>query len=59
MLMVCGRDELTEFQGEVDLALMLNEVKRCKKHFDALVITPIDKCSQHLLVWCPVAYKEK
>ena len=51
MLMVCGLDELTAFQGEGDLALMLNEVMRCKKHFDPLMITPIDKCSQHLLLW--------
>ena len=38
-----GFDVLTEFQGEGDLALMPNEVMRCKKHFDSLVITPIDK----------------
>ena len=51
MPMVCVPDELTEFQGEVDLALMPNEVMGCKKHFDSLVTTPIDKCSQHLLIW--------
>ena len=51
MPMVRGLDELTEFQGEGDLALMPSEVMRCKKHFDSLVITPIDKCSQHLLLW--------
>ena len=39
--MVRGLDELTEFQGEGDLALMPSEVMRCKKHFDSLVITPI------------------
>ena len=43
MPMVHGLDELTEFQGEGDLALMPSEVMRCKKHFDTLVITPIDK----------------
>ena len=43
MPMVRGLDELTEFQGEGDLALMPSEVMRCKKHFDSLVITPIDK----------------
>ena len=42
MPMVRGLDELTEFQGEVDLALMPSEVMQCKKHFDTLVITPID-----------------
>ena len=58
MPMVHGLDELTDFQGEGDLTLMPgdltlmpNEVMRCKKHFDTLVITPIDKCSQHLLIW--------
>ena len=45
MPMVRGLDDLTEFQGEGDLALMPNEVMRCKKHFDslAIVVTPIDK----------------
>ena len=42
MPMVRGLDALTEFQGEGDLALMPNEVVRCKKHFDSLVVTPID-----------------
>ena len=51
MPMVRGLDELTEFQVEGDLALMPNEVMRCKKHFDSFVITPLDKCSQHLLIW--------
>ena len=40
MPMVRGLDELTEVQGEGDLVLMPNEVMRCKKHFDSLVITP-------------------
>ena len=31
--MVCGLDDLSEFQGEGDLALMPNEVMRCKKYF--------------------------
>ena len=51
MPMIRGPDDLAEFQGEGDLALMPNEVMRCKKHFDSLVITPIDKCPQHLLIW--------
>ena len=51
MPMVRGLDDLSEFHGEGDLALMPNEVLRCKKYFDSLVVTPIDKCSQHLLIW--------
>ena len=49
---VRGLDELTEFQGEGDLALLPSEVMRCKKHFsevmrcqkhfDTLVTTPIE-----------------
>ena len=48
MPMVRELDELTAFQGEGDLALMPNEMMRCKKH---LVVTLIDMCSQHLHIW--------
>ena len=41
--MVRGLDSLNELQGEGYLALMPNEVMRCKKYFDSLVVTPIDK----------------
>ena len=41
MPMIRGLGDLTEFQGEGDLALMPNEVMRYKTHFDSLVITPI------------------
>ena len=51
--------DLTEFKGEGDLAFMQNEVMRCKTYFDSLVVTTIDKCSQHLHIWLPVFYKEK
>ena len=51
MPMVRGLDDLTEFQGERDLALMPNEVTRGKPYFDSLVDKPIDKCSQHVLIW--------
>ena len=51
ILMVRGLDDLSEFHGDGDLALMPNEVMRFKKYFDSLVDTPIDKCSQHLLIW--------
>ena len=50
MPMVRGLDDLTEFPGGGDLTLMPNEVMRCKKYVDSLVVTPIDKCSQHLLI---------
>ena len=38
MPMVRALDELTEFQGEGDLALMPSEVMRCKKfkHFELM-----------------------
>ena len=51
MPMIHGRDDVTEFQRECDLAFMPNEVMQCKKHVDSLVITPMDKRSQHLLIW--------
>ena len=47
---ICGLAELTELQTEGDPAFRPSEVRRCKKYFDSLMITPIDKCSQHLLM---------
>jgi hypothetical protein len=51
MPMVRGLDGLSEFQGEGDLALVPNEVMRCTKYSDSLVVTPIDNFPQHLLIW--------
>ena len=48
---VRGVEELAELQTEGDPAFRLSEVQRRKKYFDSPVITPIDKCSQHLPMW--------